>query len=120
MPLKLLPKLPDDSVDRQPVKWQALAEDEQKPLENSSKLPDTTPSAPPLAEVAEEFVADAIARDKGSFTSTAELVAASRGWCAAHGQFAFGRRILAKQLARIGGVPHSTGKARGWRGVKIR
>jgi hypothetical protein len=89
-------------------------------IAQAPSLPEAYPSAAPLDAAAEAFVAAAVVPDPQAFTSTAELIASARGWCEANDAYPFGRRILARQLARVGGVRHSNGQARGWRGVKLR
>lgn len=77
---------------------------------------------PPLApaDAAAAFVGDSCKPNRKAFTSTAEIMAAARGWCDEHGAMPFGPRTLAGQLRRMGGQPHSNGQRRGWRGIKLR
>ena len=81
-------------------------------------LPTPPSLAPPDAAAA--FVGEACAPNRKAFTSTAEIMAAARGWCDEHAAKPFGPRTLASQLRRMGGQPHSNGTRRGWRGIKLR
>jgi hypothetical protein len=84
-----------------------------------AEAPPASPSlAPPDAAAA--FVGESCEPNRKAFTSTAEIMAAARGWCDEHAAMPFGPRTLASQLRRMGGQPHSNGIRRGWRGIKLR
>lgn len=66
------------------------------------------------------FIQDALEGDKAAFTSTAELMAAARAWCAEKDEFRFGTKVLARRLRAAGCRQHSTGSHRGWKGVRLK
>ena len=83
--------------------------------------PSVDPQPVPPADPVAAFVEAIVAVDRRAFTSTAEIMAAARVWCAENDALPFGPRALAEQLKRRRGVQaHSNGQRRGWRGVKLR
>jgi hypothetical protein len=84
----------------------------------------TTVDAPtaPLEAAVNGFLEHAVEADKTAFTSTAELVAASRQWCDERGEWRFGARALARALRRRGALQakSTSGYQRGWRGIRLK
>src|SRR4029077_12496053 len=99
-----------------PGEGESSAED--APQEAFESPPAPPSLAPPDAAAA--FVGESCEPNRKAFTSTAEIMAAARGWCDEHAAMPFGPRTLASQLRRMGGQPHSNGTRRGWRGIKLR
>lgn len=89
--------------------------------EDAVQSPPEAAGDPPSPDAAAAFVEASVAVDRRAFTSTAEIMAAARVWCAENDLPVFHPRALAEQLKRRRGVQaHSNGQRRGWRGVKLR
>jgi hypothetical protein len=74
----------------------------------------------PIDSAVDAFLGEMCERDTRSFCSTAELVAAARQWCDEKNEYRFGARALAARLRVKGYLQWSTGRVRGWRGVRLR